>query len=687
MASTPQSKTHARKIGLIEQDPSLSGHYEPLLARLERFEALLARVEKSGGLTGPISRGHEWFGFHRGEREGTPGIWYREWAPGAQKLSLIGDFNDWDRSSHPMARDEFGVWTLFLPDEQGVGQLRHGARLKVHVVGADGVAMDRIPAYIRRVEQEPHAGNQFIGVYWEPPAPFQWKHESPRQTESLRIYEAHVGMAGEEPKVSSYADFTRVVLPRVRDLGYNAIQLMAVAEHPYYGSFGYHVSSFFAPSSRFGTPEELKELIDRAHGMGIRVLLDIVHSHAVSNTHEGLNRFDGTEFQYFHAGGRGDHPAWGSKLFDYSQIEVLRFLLSNCRYWLEEFRFDGFRFDGVTSMLYLDHGLGKAFSSYDDYFGDNVDDDAVAYLQLANELIHRIRPDAVTVAEDVSGMPGMARPASEAGLGFDYRLAMGVPDFWIKTLKEKSDEHWSMGDLFHTLTNRRFNEKHVGYAESHDQAMVGDKTIAFWLMDKEMYWHMNNDSASLVIDRGIALHKMIRLVTFALAGEAWLNFMGNEFGHPEWIDFPREGNNNSYKYARRQWSLADNGFLRYGALQRFDQAMMKLDREHAVLAPGPIEKLWDDEKKKQLVFARSGLIFLFNFHPTDSWSDWRVPAPMQSDYRLILNTDERDFAGHGLVEAAARYPWQPVPCGGKKQSIQVYVPSRTALVLAPFNSN
>ena len=436
-------------------------------------------------------------------------------------------------------------------------------------------------------------------------------------------------------------------------------------------------------SSRFGTPEALKKLIDTAHGMGVRVLMDIVHSHAVKNTQEGLNKFDGSDHQYFHGGPKGQHVAWDSLLFDYAKYEVQRFLLSNVRYWLEEFRFDGFRFDGVTSMVYLDHGLGKAFSSYDDYFGGNIDADAVTYLQLANELAHTIKPDAITIAEDVSGMTGMARRVSEGGIGFDYRLAMGVPDNWIKLLKEKSDEQWNLNQLFHTMMNRRYSEKHIGYAESHDQALVGDKTLAFWLMDKEMYWHMNKGSQSVIIDRGIALHKMIRLITFSLAGEGYLTFMGNEFGHPEWVDFPRVCNNNSYHHARRQWSLVDNPGLLYMGLNNFDKAMMHVDEKFNVLEDKFIENLLTHEEMKLLVYRRGPLVFVFNFHPTNSYSDLRIPVPDTTDYTLELDTDRKEFDGQGRVAEGMKYPIQRVESYGRSQSVQIYLPNRSAQVLAP----
>ena len=395
-----------------------------------------------------------------------------------------------------------------------------------------------------------------------------FQHPRPAKPSALRIYEAHVGMSSPEPKVSSYAEFRDNVLPRIKMLGYNAVQLMAVQEHAYYGSFGYHVTNFFAVSSRCGTPDDLKSLIDRAHELGLYVLMDCVHSHASNNVLDGLNQFDGTESHYFHEGVRGYHWMWDSRLFDYSKKEVMRFLLSNLRWWTEEYQFDGFRFDGITSMMYTHHGLQMVFTGdYGEYFGLNTDVDAVVYLMLANAMLHGLYPDAITVAEDVSGMPTLCRPVEEGGIGFDYRLQMAMADKWIEYLGEMTDEEWNMGNLVHTLTNRRYGEAAIAYAESHDQALVGDKTIAFWLMDKDMYDFMALSGPSTPrVDRGMALHKMIRLLTMALGGEGYLNFMGNEFGHPEWIDFPRQdytspagkfipGNGSSYHLCRRRFDL------------------------------------------------------------------------------------------------------------------------------------
>ncbi len=667
--------------GLIRLDPYLEPYADALRHRHRHYVSVRDRIIESDGSLEQFSRGMQRFGFNRGLSDGKPGVWYREWAPAADALFLTGDFNDWDRGSHALSRDEYGVWSLFLPDVEYDRRFTHASRLKVYVHSRLG-RQDRLPAYVQRAIYDERT-HDYCGQYWQPPEPYVWRHDRPHLDGAVRIYEAHVGMAVETPRTGTYREFAEHILPRIVAAGYNAVQLMAIQEHPYYGSFGYQVSNFFAPSSRFGTPEDLRFLIDTAHGHGLLVFLDLVHSHAVKNTHEGLGYFDGTQHQYFHAGPRGQHPAWDSRVFDYAQMEVLRFLLSNVRHWLEDYRFDGLRMDGVTSMLYLDHGLGRDFSGYNQYFPPHVDEDAIAYLQLANEVAHTINPHAVTIAEDVSGMVGTARPIAEGGLGFDYRLAMGIPDYWIKLLKEQTDEQWHLATLYGTLVNRRRGERHVAYAESHDQALVGDKTLAFRLMDAAMYEHMIKGSQNVVIERGMALHKMIRLITFALGGEGYLNFMGNEFGHPEWIDFPREGNAFSYQHARRQWSLLDDSLLRYRDLAEFDRALMQLDADYGLLSKPDWSLLHVHEGQRMLVASRGPVVLAFNFHPSQSYTDYRFGVPQQSDYQLVLNSDDLWYGGHANLATGELHPWQNEHCGDCEQSIQVYIPARTALVFAP----
>lgn len=663
---------------LVLDDGYLEPHTDAIRRRLAQREVRNERLPED------VSRGHEHFGFNRGVGpDGDPGLWYREWAPNAERLALVGDFNGWDGDADPLTRGDYGQWSVFLSDKTHGDRLVHGSAVKVRVTGGRGLE-DRIPAWIRYATQDP-GSHDFTGRLWMPETAHVWKNAAPTlpEGEGLRIYEAHVGMASEREAVADFAAFRRDVLPKISGKGYNALQLMAVQEHPYYGSFGYHVSNLFAVSSRFGTPDDLKALIDDAHGRGLIVIMDIVHSHMVKNTAEGLNGFDGTDHQYFHAPPLGDHPAWDSKCYDYKVPETLRLLLSNTRFWIEEYRFDGMRYDGVTSMLYRDHGLGKAFTNYGDYFGDNVDEDAVTYLMLANDVAHDANPNAVTIAEDVSGMPGMARPTAEGGLGFDYRLAMSIPDQWIKLLKEVPDEGWNLSGIMHELTNRRHREKHIGYAESHDQALVGDKTLAMWLFDEAIYTGMTVDSKNHKVDRGVALHKLIRLLTFSLAGEGYLNFMGNEFGHPEWIDFPREGNDWSCKFARRQWSLAERADLRYKQLGDFDAALMALDPAHHLLEDSLIQSLAVHEDSRQLVYRRGPLVFALNLHPTESYADLRLPVPDATDYKLVLSTDDAAFGGHDRVAAGQTFVHERVEMYGRDQSVRVYLPSRVGVVLAP----
>ena len=660
---------------LITDDPWLSPYEADLLERNMRFQETKQEIEKEFGSLLEYAQAHRYLGVNYDADKG--GWWYREWAPGAHALFLIGDFNHWDRSTHPLTRNESGLWEIFLPDSRYGDSFTSGSLLKVHVQGANG-NLDRIPPYIFRAVQNPQTYD-FIGQVWQF-APFPWQDQDFHLggIEEPVIYECHVGMAQEKAGIGTFREFTDNVLPRIQAGGYNTIQLMAVQEHPYYGSFGYHVSNFFAVSSRFGTPEELKALVNRAHQLGIAVIMDLVHSHAVKNVAEGLVNFDGSGNLYFHPGPQGYHPAWDSRVFDYGKKEVRQFLLSNVRYWLEEFHFDGFRFDGVTSMLYQHHGEGVAFDHYDRYFRQGVDKDAITYLQLATTLAQQVKPGAICIAEDMSGMPGLCRPIADGGIGFDFRLGMGIPDYWIKILKHLRDEEWNIHEMWGVLVNRRFKEKTVAYAESHDQAMVGDKTLAFWLMDKEMYFHMRVDDPNLVIDRGIALHKMIRLITISLGGEAYLTFIGNEFGHPEWIDFPRLGNNWSYQHARRQWSLVDNKQLKYKYLAAFDKAMIETIRQHHVLAAPGAWQLNMDTTNNVIIFERGGLIFVFNFHPVNSITGYEFWVPESGRYRIILNSDSPAFGGFDRVDDNLVY----ATTGQEGQaSLTLYLTNRTALVL------
>lgn len=654
---------------VADKDPWL----EPYRGKLEERARFVAKHRQRilGDKTvAEFALGHLYYGLHKTSK----GWVFREWAPNATKIFLICEATKWkDQSIYELTRllGSNGDWELKLPSNT----LKHLDHYKLHIYwnGGDG---ERLPSYATYVVQDPST-KLFDAVVWDPKKSYKWQNNAAinRPSEAL-IYEAHVGMSGERETVSTYAQFETEVLPRIKELGYNTIQLMAIQEHPYYGSFGYQVSNFFAESSRFGTPDELKHLIDTAHGMGLRVIMDLVHSHSVKNEVEGLSRFDGTLTQYFR---KETHQAWDSRLFDYGKPQVSHFLLSNIRFWLDEYHFDGFRFDGITSMLYYNHGLEQAFTSYDDYFGDNIDQSAMVYLNLANELVHDVNPEAITIAEDMSGMPGLAASIEDGGIGFDYRFNMGAPDLWIKMLKDQRDEDWHMGNLFHQLTSHRAEERTINYAESHDQALVGDKTILFRLLDKAMYDSMSKDSQSLLVDRGIALHKIIRLITASTNAGGYLNFMGNEFGHPEWIDFPREGNKWSFKYARRQWHLVDDDNLRYCDLSKFDKAMIDLV-SHMDLTD--FSYIRTDEEHKIISYIRDDKLFVYNFSH-NSYTDCRVASPCR-DYRIVLSTDEAKFGGFDRVDTKMTYRGNQ---GKDTGYVSLYLPARTALVLEPDYRN
>lgn len=657
---------------ILERDPYLADFAGDIELRMRLYQETKKRILGKEKKISSFANGNLYYGFHQ---EGDTWV-YREWAPGADALALIGDFNEWDRQANPMRRiNENGDW------EVRVSGLEHGSHVKVQVTSR-GRTFDRIPLYIHRVEQDP-VTRDFRGQIWNPPELFPWTDQDYKVTKkALLIYEAHIGMSDEEGHIASYDHFTEEILPRIKRDGYNTIQLMAIMQHPYYASFGYQVTNFFAASSWYGEPEGLKRLVNRAHEMGITVLLDLVHSHAACNTADGINEFDGTTYQFFHEGAEGDHPAWGTKLFDYGKPAVLHFLLSNLKYWLEEYHFDGFRFDGVTSMLYKDHGLGTGFDNYHKYFSLNTDTQAIAYLQLANELIHELRKDAITIAEDMSGMPGMCLPIREGGIGFDYRLSMGLPDFWIKTVSKVPDEYWDMGKMWYELTTRRPGEKSIAYCESHDQALVGDKTIIFWLADQEMYWHMRKEDPSLVIERAMELHKMIRLITMSLGGDGYLNFMGNEFGHPEWIDFPRDGNGNSFQYCRRQWSLADNPDLKYHQLEAFDNAMITLNDKGKVMDREGGKLLYLHNDNKTLAYTRGDYLFIFNFHPTkDNWID--LHSLRGQKFRRVMGTAEQQFGGWIGEE---NWPVSATFPEGENLKEGVKVPRRCAFVYKKVRS-
>jgi len=655
------------------QDAELMEYEGFFSRRVDLFTREIQRLRSEWGSLAAYAGLHRELGMHKVERDGRLYWRCREWAPAAHSVYLATDRVNFERSyPYRFARtDDPMLWELFVPAEE----LPHGTYYELHMASSrTGRHVTRVPAFAVWVEQNRDNENQWCARVWDPPEAFAFRRPRPQRPSFPRIYEAHVGIAqsalGKKPKqFGTYRHFAEKVLPRIKKGGYTTVQLMGIPEHPLYKSFGYQVSGYFAPSSRFGTPDDFKYLVDEAHRLELGVILDITHSHACPNTEQGLARYDTSRYFF-----RDLKTQWDTVSFDYSQERTRRFLLSNCRYWLEEFNIDGFRFDAVGNMIYLDHGLDDDFSHVGRCFygkdGQNrLDENGVLYLSLANTLVHELAPHAITLAEEFSGAPGMSCSPDNAGLGFDYRFAMGLPDFWAKFIEEGR----TMGQMWHELTNRRHYDKTISYTECHDQCINGDDAFIWRMIKDDMYTHMSVFSDSWKCSRGVALHKLMRFITLGSAGQGWLNFMGNEFGHPEWID--------AEDYAHRQWHLAETTHLKYSKLDAFDRNLLRLVREYPEQFQRGPRFRYIHEEERILAFERGTLLFVFNFHELQAQKHLDLMVT-PGKYTEIFSSDELAYAGHGNL--STRTPgehFSDAASGVLEQRITLYVPPLAGLAL------
>ncbi|KAK7287576.1 hypothetical protein RIF29_00857 [Crotalaria pallida] len=554
----------------------------------------------------------------------------------------------------------------------------HGSKYRVYFNTPNG-PLERVPAWATYV-QPAVDGTQAYAIHWEPPPEhvYKWKNTSPKVPKSLRIYEAHVGISGSEPKISSFNEFTDKVLPHIMETGYNAIQLIGVVEHKDYFTVGYRVTNFYAVSSRYGTPDDFKRLVDEAHGLGLLVFLEIVHSYAAADENVGLSMFDGSNDCYFHSGKRGQHKFWGTRMFKYGDPDVLHFLLSNLNWWIVEYQVDGFQFHSLSSMIYTHNGFASFTGDLEEYCNQYVDKDALLYLILANEILHALYPNIITIAEDATFYPGLCEPTSQGGLGFDYYVNLSVSEMWSTFLESVPDNEWSMTKIVNTLvSDRAYADKMLMYAENHNQSISGRRSFAEILFG-EIDEHSHHYKESLV--RGSSLHKMIRLITLTIGGRAYLNFMGNEFGHPKRVEFPTSSNNFSYSLANRQWDLlAKEGLNR--DLFSFDKDMMKLDENARVLSRRFPYLHHVNDSSMVISYIRGPLLFIFNFHPTDSYDNYSIGVEEAGEYQVILNTDEIKYGGQGCLKED-QYFQKTVSkrVDGLRNSLEVPLPSRTAQV-------
>ncbi|XP_020575032.1 1,4-alpha-glucan-branching enzyme 3, chloroplastic/amyloplastic isoform X2 [Phalaenopsis equestris] len=510
--------------------------------------------------------------------------------------------------------------------------ISHGSRYRVYFNTPNG-PLERVPAWATYLLPDPD-GEKFCAVHWEPPpeAVHKWKNARPKVPKSLRVYECHVGISGAEPKVSSFNEFVSKVLPHIKEAGYNAIQLIGLVEHRDYSSVGYRVTNLFAVSSRYGTPDDFKRLVDEAHGLGLLVFLDIVHSYAAADELVGLSLYDGSNDCYFHSGKRGHHKHWGTRMYKYGDVDVLHFLLSNLKWWVTEYLIDGFNFHSLSSMFYTHNGFATFSGEMEEYCNQYVDKDALIYLILANEMLHDVHPNIITIAED-------------------------IVDVLVK--------------------NSQGSDKMLVYVENHNQSMSGGRSFADILLSKQA--HKSSKREDMVL-RGSSLLKMMKLITFTISGPAYLNFMGNEFGHPNRVEFPSPGNNYSFSYANRQWDLPRNEGLHCDQFN-FDKDMTRLDEIEQILSKRLPNIHHVNDSVKVISYIRGPLLFIFNFHSEMSYELYNIGVEEAGEYQIILNTDETIYGGLGVLRRD-QYLLRTISKrnDGYRNSLEVTLPSSSAQV-------
>lgn len=664
------------------EDNDLRSYHPFLIERGRRFEAEYRRiVDQYTSVYNYANLANE-LGLHcvPGEDGQNKWIW-REYMPGADTVWLTTEKYHFQRHARQrFTKKADGIFELILPYDA----LAHGMYVELRVEPAaytvlnpDGIptALKRVPAFSTWVEQNKEIPTQWCARIFHPEKPYCFREKNPEIPSFLRIYEAHVGMAQPDTKhigesAGTYLDFANNILPRIKKGGYTCVQLMGILEHPLYRSFGYQVSNYFAPCSRFGTPDDCKQMIDAAHALGLSVILDIPHAHACANTEQGLYQYDGTPYFFM-----DKINQWGTPSFDFSNEMTRRFLLSNLRYWLEEYHVDGFRFDAVGNMLYKDFGVDDNFSHTGRcFYGKDgkprTNNEGELYIALANHLIHEINPKGISIAEEFSGMPGLTCLPKDGGLGFDARFAMGIPDYWEKFIKKPQD----LGSMWYEMNNHRPYDHTISYVECHDQCINGHDAMIWRLLGDDMYNAMLMETETWKVSRGLAFYRLMRLITLATADKGYLNFMGNEFGHPEWLD--------AEEHAHRQWRLAEDTSLKYACLNAWDQAQMQLVSDNIESFKTPAMFRYIHEDKRLLAFERGALLFVFNFNETQAFSDLCF-AVTPGKYLEILSSDERRFAGHDnlrITEPPLEHFTQPCfdPNLG---DITLYIPPMIVLVL------
>ena len=602
-------------------------------------------------------------GAHPSEEDGKKGYFFGVWAPNASKVYVIGEFNNWNETSHPMTKlGSGGIWSVFIPGVK-INQL-----YKFLVISASGEKLYKADPFANYAEMRPGNASKttdLSGFKWSDDKWLAERSEKDMNKEPMAIYECQIGCWMEHPDGNedgfySYREFADRIVDYLKDMGYTHLELMGIAEYPYDGSWGYQVTGYYAPTSRHGEPKDFMYLINKLHKAGIGVILDWVPAHFATDAH-GLGRFDGSCI-FEHPDPRlGEHPDWGTKIFNYGKTEVKNFLIANVLFWLREFHIDGIRVDAVASMLYLDYGKQDG-QWVPNIYGGNKNLEAIEFFKHLNSLIHGSYPGFLTIAEESTAWPKVTGDVEDDGLGFSFKWNMG----WMHDCGEymKLDPYFRKSNHYAMSFAMRYNNsKNYILPLSHDEVV-------------HLKCSMLNKMPGYHVEKFANLRDGYTFM-FGHSGKKLL-FMGQDFAQErEWSE------------ARElDWFLLGENLNK--GMQNYVRELLHLYRKFPCL--WEIDNDWegfewmnaDDADRSTYSFVRRSkkdkkrLLFVVNMTPM-RWEKYRVPVPVKKKYKLLLNSDDEQFGGNGN-EIPKEIQAEAVPCHFKDYSICFDLPPYGAAV-------
>ncbi|KAA6186286.1 1,4-alpha-glucan branching protein GlgB [Thiohalocapsa marina] len=632
-------------------------------------------------------------GAHVHETDGIAGVVFSVWAPNASRVSVVGDFNHWDGRCHPMRRHGNGVWELFIPD------LPPGVLYKFEIRTADGALLLKSDPYGRRFEVRPSTASIV-----EPPSRFRWNDDAwlkqraghDWQHSPMSIYEVHLGswQRGPEGEMLNYRELGERLVAYVRDLGFTHIELMPVTEHPFDLSWGYQTTGYYAPTSRFGSPDDFRWLVDHCHANGIGVILDWVPAHFPKDAH-GLGRFDGTALFEHEDPRLGEHLDWSTLIFNFGRNEVKNFLVSSALYWLEEFHIDGLRVDAVASMLYLDYSRTDWLPNR---YGGRENLEAIDFLRELNEVLHDQVPGALVMAEESTSWPQVTRPTYVGGLGFDLKWNMGWMNDTLEYFKNDPIHRQYHQDALTFSMVYAFSENFL-LPFSHDEVTHGKRSLLYRMPGDE--WQR------------FANLRLLYAYMYTHPGKKLL-FMGSEFGQgDEWdstrvldwyvLEYPFHQGIRALVQALNALYRAepplhgrdfdDQGFEWIDCHDAHNSVLVFQRRLPADTAAPAIESAPettldadpDADTGSRTTATDDHVLVVLNFTPVPR-QDYRVGTPGTGAYREIFNSDATEFGGSGLGNSGVPLQTEPVHWMNRPNSLRLTLPPLAGVILKPLTA-